>query len=209
VRRSARYFGMALFVALVALPVPGFAGLAVDFTATSQDFNNLNGYSLGWEFHVLAPFTVTQLGFYDDGKNGLAEAHAVGIFDPGGNLLVSGTVQPGDPLVSWWRWTSVTPVVLPPDTGYVIAGVSGVVDNYTWGDAQYPLQGFVTDPRIQFAVDRWIQSPALVYPTSSNGGGLVGWFGPNFSNVPEPATFALIGGGLLALALVFRRRAKV
>jgi hypothetical protein len=206
VRRSVRYFGLALFVALVALPVPGFAGLAVDFTTPGQDFNN-GQWSLGWEFHVLAPFTVTQLGFYDDGKNGLAEAHDVGIWDPNGNLMVTGTVQPGDPLVSWWRWTSVTPVVLLPDTGYVIAGVTGLIDNYTWDP-----EGFVTDPRIQFAVNRYLASAALVYPVSVDPNVSVGFFGPNFSDegaaIPEPATSALIGGGLLAVVLAFRRRAK-
>ena len=46
-------FGVALFLALAALPVPGLAGLAVDFTATTLDGTDGNGYSLGWEFHVL------------------------------------------------------------------------------------------------------------------------------------------------------------
>jgi hypothetical protein len=52
------------------------AGLAMDFTTPTIDFTN-DTWSLGWEFNVLNPVTVTALGFYDD----------LGIFDSIGTLL--------------------------------------------------------------------------------------------------------------------------
>jgi hypothetical protein len=58
--------------------------------------------SVGWRFDVLAPLTVTALEYFDENGDGLHSAHAVGIWDPSGTLLVT-TVIPAltaAPLVS-------------------------------------------------------------------------------------------------------------
>src|SRR5262249_25328874 len=67
---------------------------AITFTGSSNDTTN-GEWSLGYKFEVNAPITVTQLGYYDSGQDGLAESHAVGIYDLSQNLLVSGTVDAG------------------------------------------------------------------------------------------------------------------
>jgi hypothetical protein len=60
--------------------------------------NNVEG-TVGWTFSITAPVTVTQLGWYDDGHDGLLHAHAVGIsqaLDPSPtNGLVSVTIPAG------------------------------------------------------------------------------------------------------------------
>ena len=190
------------FAVLFLVPALAFCGvLALDFTTPTSDGTNAT-WSLGWEFNVLSPITVTMLGFYDDGKNGLSESHAVGIYDSLGSLLVSGTVVPADALTSWWRFTSVTPTLLPVGSDYRIAAVTGS-ENYTWDPV-----GFVVNPNITYVGSRYTSSGTLVYPSESEP--VTGYFGPNFQFeggvIPEPSTFVLLGAGLIALGMAARRR---
>jgi len=194
-------FLFAVGLALLAGPVCAYADLAVDFTNPGQEWNNGN-WSLGWKFSVNAPLTVEALGFYDDQKNGLTEAHDVGIFDSTGALIVSGRVQPNDPLESWWRWTGVTPTTLVVGEEYQIAAVTGT-ENYTWAPA-----GFVTDSQVNFLFDSY-WTPAngvLTYPNGSDG--VTGYFGPNFSTqlVPLPGSLLL---AIPAFASVFGLRRRL
>jgi len=177
------------------------ASLAVDFTSPTTDFTNGN-WSLGWKFTVNEPVLVTALGFYDDQTNDLTELHDVAIFDAAQQVVVSGQVAPGDPLISWWRWTGVTPTVLVPQMEYQIAAVTGT-ENYTW----LPT-GFVVDPRVNYLLDSYFSaaSGVLTYPDSSSQ--TVGMFGPNFameSVIPAPASVLLLIPGLMSL-VGFRRR---
>ena len=190
---------LALLCGLVSTVAAGPV-LAVDFVTASGDFTNDN-WSLGWQFNVNTPIVVTGLGFYDDQQNGLAQSHDVGIWNSVGVLLVWGTVSPADPLVSWWRWTSVTPVTLAVGEGYQIGAVTGA-ENYSNGPG-----GFTTDPSITFVGDSYYYpaGSGLAYPNSSVGG-VTGWFGPNFEfSVPEPASFLLLAP---ILGLLFLRRRK-
>jgi len=82
-------------------------------------------WSLGWEFNVIQSITVTGLGFYDDKGDGLKENHDVGIFNNKGELLVSGTVFANDPLLGFFRYTVVTPIVLSIGNDYRIAAANG------------------------------------------------------------------------------------
>jgi hypothetical protein len=169
--------------------------LALDFAQPGQNFTN-GSWSLGWEFNVLQPYTVTALGFYDDLKNGLTQAHDVGIYNAAGALLVWTTVVPADPLISWWRWQEITPYTLPIGSGYRIAGVS-LTENYTWNTT-----GLVVDPRIQYLASAWTVSNVLVFPANTDG--MIGYFGPNMMTIPEPACLGWLG--LLALAAYKRLR---
>ncbi len=202
---------MARAKGLLGLLVAGFAYggmIAVDFTTPTIDFTSAS-WSLGWEFNVNTPIWVTRLGFYDDQKNDLADAHAVGIWDANQNLLVSGTVSPGAPLRSWWRWVSVTPTLLAPGGNYRIAAVTGN-ENYTWDPS-----GFTVDPAIAYVTNRYPLNPphwVLTYPDVTDER-TTGWFGPNFEFetelqgvIPEPATLGLMGLGLGALLVAARRQ---
>jgi hypothetical protein len=197
-----RILRVFLAVSLVALmAAPALANLAIDFSdGSANDFSN-GSWSLGFKFTTNdAPVTVTQLGFYDDGKNGLTENHDVGIFDSAGNVLVSATVLTTDALTSWFRFHSITPYTLAANQTYFIQAVTGS-EHYTYFPA-----GFSVDPAITFATDAWKnpQTNALAFPNSSYGftqdqGSL---FGPNFvmgAEVPVPPTILLLGSGLLGL----------
>ena len=177
------------------------AGLAVDFTSVTTDFTN-NNWSLGWSFTVNQSVTVTALGFYDDLQNGLTQPHDVAIYDAQQQVVVSGQVVRGDPLVSWWRWTQVQPVVLVPGVQYEIVAVTAG-ENYTWGPV-----GFVTDPQVNYLVDAYTMPAGgvLAYPNFSDG--VVGYFGPNFlltSAIPAPGALLLLAPGLMTLVGLRRK----
>lgn len=198
-----------LLLALVAAPSAARAQLGVDFTAP-VDFTN-GSWSLGWSFTVLNPFTVTALGFYDAGKDGLTESHDVGIFSSTGTLLTSVTVTNSDPLTSFWRFASITPFSLGVGT-YVIAGVTG--------SESYPLQspgGTVFSSDISYGTDWYTASGTLVFPTGSSAtdASNAAWLAANFIGdtpnhaeavVPEPATMTLLASGLVGLAASARRK---
>jgi hypothetical protein len=145
---------------------------AVDFTSPTENFTN-GAWSLGFEFTTNTAVTVTALGFFDGGQDGLAESHDVGIFDGVGNLLVSGTVTNGSALDGWFRYVWVTPTVLPAGAMYRIAAATGS-ENYTWDPTD-----FTVNPSITYIGDRYVASTTLAFPTEGPSEA-AGYFGPNF-----------------------------
>ncbi len=195
---------------------------AIDFTAVDpkRDFTNELSWTLGFTFRTNQEITVTHLGFYDDRKDGLTEAHSVKLLDAADQvlgdevdqILVEGTVRPTDPLISWFRYTQVTPTVLAAGRTFRIVAITGS-ERYTWNPV-----GFVVDPAITFLGDTFqpitspLSQPELqpATPLAFTSGGVTGWFGPNFqfevTPIPTPALLpGLIGMGMA----VWRKRQQV
>ena len=201
--KSVRILVLTVGLILIAGPICAQASMAIDFANPTVDLTNGN-WSLGWAFTVNQPIMVQSLGFYDDQKNGLTQLHDVGIFNAAQQLIVVGQVTPNDPLLSWWRWTNVTPTLLVPQEQYEIAAVTGA-ENYTWAPT-----GFVVDPQVNFALDSYFtpSNGVLTYPNASDQ--IVGYFGPNFSTepvgvIPVPGSLLLLVPGLAGV-LGLRRR---
>ncbi|MFZ2450267.1 MAG: hypothetical protein WAW36_07100 [Methylovulum miyakonense] len=79
----------------------------------------------GWAISPSASINITDLGWYDDGLDGLNASHQIGIWDTGGTLLISGTGASGmtDPLLGKFRYTSSLTGALTLSAGsYVIGG---------------------------------------------------------------------------------------
>ena len=61
----------------------------------------------GWFFEPTMDIEVTDLGWYDDGQDGLTQSHPVGIFDASDEtILVESKVEPDSPLDGAFRWAS-------------------------------------------------------------------------------------------------------
>ena len=159
-------------------------------------------YCLGWEFTVNSPITVTQLGVFDEGSNGLAGSHAVGIFRVSDQaLLVSTTITTSNALDTGFRYGSVTPTALAAGASYRIGAVYATgVDAYAEN-----CTSFVTAPAVTFVDECYQPGASLAFPTQQQGPGIRGYFTANFkfegASIPEPGalTFFMFGGALVLL----------
>jgi len=155
--------------------------VALNFASLGTGLNYHQGsYSLGWRFTANQTITVSGLGYYDSLQDGLVESHDVGIFDQGNcQLLASATVTPADQITGFFRFHSITPVILTAGHDYYIAGVTGT--------EQYGInvQDLIVDPSITFwgfAIYGNTQSTStLQCPNGpANAQGIHGDFGPSF-----------------------------
>ena len=102
-----------------------------------------------------------------------------GIWDDTQTLLADATVGPSSPVVSGFRYQTITPIVLMPGTTYTIgavytstdddayiSGASGLTTatEVVWMNAVYPSGG----------------SLGFAYPTMDSAASSQGRFGPNF-----------------------------
>lgn len=178
---------------------------AIDFNAPTTNFTN-GQWSLGFQFTTNKTINVTSLGFYDDFQNDLTQDHDIGIFDKTGNLLVQGTVKPGDALDGFFRYTSVQSTQLQAGGTFFIASTTGT-ENYTFNPT-----GFSVNPNITFVSSVFRFSDTLVFPMAAsdtqNSDGNKGYFGPNFeAEIPAVPTPALLPG-LIGLGLGAWRNTK-
>ena len=170
-----------------------------------------NNVNIGWAFTVNSPLSVTSLGVFDSGQDGLTNAYQVGIFsNVGGTLLAATTVLAGtaDPLTNQFRYANLTtPLGLRPGQAYVI----GMLDlAHSTDDQVENATGFFTDPNVNYVEPRALQNNAFRDPTVVQGALSPGLFGPNFQSVlalPEPGGAVLLLG--LAGAIFLSRKRKV
>src|SRR5215472_7013304 len=113
-----------LLIALAFVVIPSLHadifGITFANTTGAQSLAN-PPFTLGWEFTVTGTIQVNDLAFYDNGEDGLADSHQLGLWNSTGTLLASGTVLAGtaSPLVNQWREVAVSPVQLGPGNYFV------------------------------------------------------------------------------------------
>jgi len=176
-----------------------------------------NGGMYGWTFTILQPVTVTGLGWYDNGGDGLFHPHEIGIW-PGGlysggvssELLGSITIPSSTaaPLESYYRKLDLPAELTLSPGEYTVAGTH-IVDNedpvsfydvsisvppsgdprFVTGGPAYAFGGGFRPPDRIALNDALLLGPMLFVET-----------------IPEPSTLALFAVG--ALLLIQRRIRK-
>jgi hypothetical protein len=201
---------------LLTIAAPGMkAALIIDAgpNSTIGGFSAGN-YVAGTEFTTANPLTILSLGWLDAEGDGLGASHNVGLWDSGQNLLATALITPSSATVlsaqgtGVWYMENITPLLLAPGT-YRVAGDAASpdedgLDGDKIGNGVTLSAGYVRTsyPNGGFAFPDETYGSNVVRATLST---TADGFG-SVSQVPEPATFALGGLGLLGLALTARRR---
>jgi hypothetical protein len=201
---------------LIALAL--FASVAgqarADATSAIQSFtngivwpnNDNEDYSLGYEFAVSTPVTVSALGYNYFGTP-LNSSHSVGIFDSSTNLLASVTVDNSSTVSDGYLYTSLTtPVVLAPGDYFISGTTLGLNDGWL-----YQASDIVTAPGIAYVESFFTAGNGgqLLFPSTDAPGRqyLTVNFQIGSATVPEPSTFILLAIGMTGYGFTRLRRA--
>jgi len=210
-----RQFAAAAVVTLVAGTATAQGSPALSFDPSAGLVATPAGQNIGWRFNALSSMTVVGLGWFDDAGDGLILSHRIGLWNSFGTLLATATVSAGTaaPLVGQFRTVGIGPVVLAAGMDYTIGGYTTATA--AGHDPFYFNAPYTTDPSIAYTGAVFSNfTPSFGRPTQSSSA-TSGFFGPSFSvaanvpnvsAVPEPATIALVGGGMLVLGVGARRR---
>ncbi|RYF70910.1 MAG: hypothetical protein EOO39_14865 [Cytophagaceae bacterium] len=211
----ARVSAITLVSALVLSASAAHAQKALDFTG--GNVNTLGGFMYGWSFNVIsASVSVDGLGIWDESSNGLVNDHAIGLWNAAGTLLTSTTVMNANSSASSstssagrWLFTDIPPLSL--QTGNYTVGALYATGGDEWRDST--VNSTVTG--ITYVERLYSTGSTFRRPTTQNGGGTSGYFGPNFrlgsgTVVPEANTVILLGFALpmIGAVVVARRKEK-
>jgi len=203
---------------------PALAGSAWEFERANNNFTN-GVWNFATAFAVNSNVTASGLGYYADPVTGNVDGNPVALYECAdaaclttGTLLASVTVSNIYPINGHFRYVTIDPITLVAGRSYLVAGVSNQ-DNYTWATT-----GFATDPAITILTTsgqaaRW---QSMSTPDFITGSGFLdrgsddGYWGPNvffgdsggFTGVPEPASWAMMIGGLGMIGGAMRSRRK-
>ena len=194
-------------LALTMAPAAHAQTPAIDITgagsATTSGF-----FTVGYRFTVTGTQTVTGLGVFDYGADGLAQAHDVGLWNNNQTLLASTTVSTANSVAiasgstqGNWREVAVTPVTLTAGDYYVGAYYSSSnTDAFVLSAPFTSIAGFA------FGSDAFVSGSQLTFPTRSTGTtASAAYVGPGVftagavgsATAPEPGSLALFGLGLV------------
>jgi hypothetical protein len=192
------FFAVGSFSLRGAQPAIVWDGSHADF------FSDVDGpFTLGFQFRVQSDITVTALGVFDYLGDGFVTPHSIGIWTlAGGAPIATCTVPAGNAgsLVGQFRYVNTPGITLSANTEYIIGAseLYGTANDIYAGSVS--VQDFSTSSEIAFLGFRGAGEEAgLVFPTRQFDALSPTTFGANFQfvTVPEPSTWALLGGGLV------------
>lgn len=200
-----RAIGFVIAVTLTFLAETANAGTVnvIDFDSTPNVLNGGSGnnFCLGYMFTTTQDVWVTDLGYFDAMKDGLAVTHEVGLWRLDGALLASTTVHSSDVLDGWFRFNPIGAIHLTAGESYIVGGMSGTNydDPYAWS-----VTGMTVAPQIRYEEIRYLHTNTLAMPTENQTivGELNGYFGASFRVSDTIATVPLPGAAHLGIALL-------
>jgi len=197
-----RFLITALATTFILLgPQYARADLLLDFTGGNANTFSINTIA-GWQFTLSSPVVVDGLGFWDQGSDGLVNAHDVGIWNSANpsTLLAFTTVTtagstavPSTSSAGLWRFTDISPITLSPGTYVIGATVLGFDQDSQIFSATTSLFSGAT-----FVEAMDVGGSTLAYPNPAPAFN-DGTFGPNLrvNDVPEPASAVLLVCGAI------------
>jgi hypothetical protein len=210
-------FALALWLAapvgsVHAAPLLEIAGGAA--FQTSQDI------TIGWAFSISDPLTVTALGIWDQLGNGLVASHDVTLYTASGAALRSAIVDnststavtsphpSGD-----WRFTTIASLDLVPGTYVIGATYADGLSEDLFRQDFFPSGALISITALSGVTYEGARfAPGFGFPQFDASATTNHNFGPNLlaepTNVPEPATIALVGLGLATLMRRARRTSR-
>ncbi|HEY0778152.1 MAG TPA: PEP-CTERM sorting domain-containing protein [Gemmatirosa sp.] len=191
--------------------------------------NQAFGGAFGIDFDVgAAPVFVRGLAAFDDGQDGFNAPITIRLYDRSAQALFASTVftpGTGARLSGGYRITDLATALLLPAgfRGSVVASGYGTTREQLYNSSLARLPGSITTAGfVTFVGAGRYSFDANAFPTIVDGGQPVHYAGPNFvlsdaanaaaagaavpvSTAPEPATWALVGAGLVMVGAAARR----
>jgi hypothetical protein len=196
--------------------------LGINFTGGGiGSYYNGSPLTLGYEFQVTSPVTITGLAAYDpNAPGGIPFDVPVGLWYNGGGLIDSATVLTGTPAIpgSQFAEVGITPISLAPGL-YQVGAYDTQAFTFGGGGEGPPFTGVTFAPGINYVEDSYIYTGGLSYPSSDQfggGDGFYGWFGGNIvvggsnASVPDASSsLMLLSGACVALGAARRKLACI
>jgi hypothetical protein len=210
---TAKLYRIALLAGLVT--VSSHADTLLTQVA-APNRNNFDG-TIGIRFTVanttagVDNLLVTSLGFQDAGLNGLTTSHQVGLWRVSDSFLMASTVVSSGTagtLVGAYRYGSdFAGVTLLEGVTYELGAlVTNGGDSWTDSSA-----GLSMNPAATVVGDVYRSGTTFGFSNLDGGGDNLRWAPANmqFTAVPEPSTYGMMGAGALAAVAFVRRRRKL